>query len=265
MSHWTHERPFGNRSSDIPDYDRGDVIAMPLGRIEGHTRVLLIGNCLIGAVVPITVWPLATAYPFLAAPAALEVVSTSAADTLLGTGARQVTLELLDASYVRSEVTVTLDGLTPVAVPGLWLRINSALTVSAGTGQANAGTVDVRVAPAGAVLARMPIGANRLRQMVYTVPAAHTAINFSISATIEAPAAANATIIPHLTVGGLTRTGAPLVVIGQGPHVTLEPSLPSVAPERTDLTLRVIADTGTGQVVWAWLDLLVIRLDQVRS
>lgn len=69
---------------------------------------------------------------------------------------------------------MTLNGLTPVAIPTSLFRINSALIMSAGTGKTNAGNISVRDSGGGTVRGIIPTGYGITRQAVYTVPAGNT-------------------------------------------------------------------------------------------
>ncbi len=81
-----------------------------------------------------------------------EIVSDSASDAAAGTGARTVTVNSLDANYVQQSQSVTMNGLTPVALTGTHYRPRSIIvTAPAGTGLTNAGTITLRVAGAGAI------------------------------------------------------------------------------------------------------------------
>lgn len=69
---------------------------------------------------------------------------------------------------------MTLDGVTPVAIPTNLFRINSALIMSAGTGKVNAGAITIRDSGGGTTRSVMPIGYGITRKAIYTVPAGFT-------------------------------------------------------------------------------------------
>lgn len=111
--------------------------------------------------------PNANQYP--AAAVSLEVVSANAADAAAGTGCRKVKIVGLNASWVETTVEVTLNGTTPVAVTGTWLRVNAMYASEVGSGGKAAGNVDVRNVSGGAVFARLT-AVNRSAVGSYTVP-----------------------------------------------------------------------------------------------
>lgn len=129
-----------------------------------------------GSTTASTVWSGgSTSYVQLTTGTALEVVSSSASDAAAGTGARTVKIEGLDGSYVPFSETVTLNGTTAVAlVQTSVIAINKFFVVTAGSGLANAGTVDVRTVSGSTVKSRIqvqPESINIASEFVFTVPA----------------------------------------------------------------------------------------------
>ena len=137
-------------------------------------------------------------YPYLAAAADLEVLSSSASDDASppGIGAQQVLLVGLDSSYREIVAIVALDGVTPVAVTGVlfgfvgpnglvvlgpaptnqFLRINDFICIAGGSSALNTGNVgriDCRVAGGGTVLSRIQANDGQAFQWVRTVPAGY--------------------------------------------------------------------------------------------
>lgn len=151
------------------------LIAIALGQVPGYRRVVALGNnpdMDTGATED--VWFGGGLYPYLTAATALEIVSASASDAAAGTGARTVQINGLDANYVEVTQTVTLNGTTAVAIPTPLFRVNSALVMSAGSGQVNAGQIIVRDSGGGTTRAIMPAGVGITRKAIFTVPAGFT-------------------------------------------------------------------------------------------
>lgn len=115
-----------------------------------------------------------TTIPWLSALAAMEIVSDSAADTAAGTGARTVAIDGLDANYNRLTQTVSMNGVTAVAIPAQIIAINRVRVLTAGTGLGNAGTLTVRNAGAGTTRITVPVGRSISQSSGYTVPAGYT-------------------------------------------------------------------------------------------
>lgn len=131
--------------------------------------------------------PVKGLYPFQTADVALEVLSSSAADTSAGTGARSVRLTLLNSSFLEVTVDVTLNGTTPVAVSGgtIYRRVNKIQLLSWGSGATNAGNLTVRVSGGGAWQRYMVAGEATDRVGIYTVPANKYGILLGSSFSIE--------------------------------------------------------------------------------
>lgn len=108
-------------------------------------------------------------------PVAMEVVSDNANDTAAGTGARTVTITYLDALYTEQIVVLTLNGLTPVALPTTVMRINLFQVTTAGTfggvGGNNIGNLSIRATGGlGATYSYMQAGVGNARSSLYTCP-----------------------------------------------------------------------------------------------
>jgi hypothetical protein len=119
--------------------------------------------------IPETIWSAGGLYTFPAAAAATTIVSGSANDAAAGTGARTVLVEGLLAGYVFNSETVTLNGMTPVALASNYLRINKMTVMTAGTGQTNAGAIDCQIG--GTTANYISVGKSISQNGFYTVPA----------------------------------------------------------------------------------------------
>lgn len=170
------------RYSVMPPLDLSDrwwsefYDSVGLGLVPGATRVAALGNNPdVDTGVVEDVWSGGGIYPWMTGATMLEMVSTSANDSAAGTGARTVLHNPLDTSYIQAPVTLTLNGLTPVAFPAAVFRYNSGLITSAGSGKTNAGDIIIRDAGGGTTRAIIPAGYGITRQAVFTVPAGKTA------------------------------------------------------------------------------------------
>lgn len=100
-------------------------------------------------------------YPYQDSPFNLEVVSSDATDTELGTGGRRCLLQGLDEDWNLHTVYFALNGLTPVVVPNpttgkQWLRVISFMITAAGSNGINAGVITARI-PGGTPIEMMNI------------------------------------------------------------------------------------------------------------
>lgn len=158
--------------TNLPDY----LINIGFGLVPGLTRVTALGNNpdVDTGTIPEDVWSGGGLYPWMTASTALEIVSTNANDTAAGTGARTVLVQGLDINYIEVSQTITLNGVTPVALPQNLFRINNALIASAGSGETNTGIINIQDAGAGTIRAIIPAGYGITKQSIYTVPAGYT-------------------------------------------------------------------------------------------
>lgn len=174
--------------------------AATIGAVPGASRVAMLGNnpSIDTLTQPEDVWSGAELgtlngidHKFIPRPegvaVSMEVVSSSALDTAAGTGARTVTVDYLDAAYAAQSVVLTLNGVTPVALPVPVRRVNGLRVSSSGTfGGNNAGNLSVRLAGGlGATFAYTRAGNGLARSSLYTVPAGQTLDIYSMVLAIN--------------------------------------------------------------------------------
>lgn len=105
----------------------------------------------------------------------MSFVSTSANDTLAGTGAQKVHIHYLDSSYNDQTEIVNLNGVTPVnTVATNILRINAMHVSQAGTGGVSAGSISLTSVGGATTYGHIEVGYNTARQAIYTIPAGKT-------------------------------------------------------------------------------------------
>lgn len=198
------------------------------------------------ATVPEDVWTGGGLYPFQAAAVSLEVLSSSASDTSAGTGARTVRLTGLNASWVLQTVDVTLNGVSVVSVPTLtWLRLNSAVVLTTGSGGTNAGIITVRIASAGATQGLIQVGDGQTSRCIYTVPAGYTALLYDLTVSMRRSDTGRTSEFELLSRDGaaasapwLSRLILP-VSNNASSTVVWQPTVPLAFTEKTDIRLVV--------------------------
>lgn len=155
------------------------------GKINGVKKVNLKGRNSAITTSYETAWSGSSAYAQLTTAVALEVLSASANDAAAGTGARTISIDLIDGNYAASTVTVTLNGVTPVAIAGTFVAINGARVVTAGSGLGAAGTITIRTVSGSTTKAQITattgLGNNESSEFTYTTPASTISILKSIS------------------------------------------------------------------------------------
>lgn len=112
----------------------GLISGVTANRVQGYTTTSATSGKVIRA----------TTYTPQGTNAQRSINSTSASDTSAGTGARTVTINYLDTSFVSHSETVTLNGTTAVATVGTNIAfIESIAVASVGSGGGNVGTIQV--------------------------------------------------------------------------------------------------------------------------
>lgn len=167
MSSLTGTRRFAieDRVSVIPKND-GIVDKVALGAFElvhkfGANRAVSSGE---------DVWSRGGTWVAPTAARVHSIVSTSAADTVAGTGARTLSIQYLDENKKMASATLSLAGLTPVLTPAAF-RIFRMKLLTVGSGGTNAGTITATAAVDGTVTAEIAIGgANQTQMAIWTSP-----------------------------------------------------------------------------------------------
>lgn len=191
-------------------------------------------------------------YPWPSTAQALTLSSSDAADTAV---VIRIT-ELLDASFVpQPDVTLTLNGQTPVAV-GSYYRCGRAYVVSgtlAGTAYVGYGTVTTGK-PASVLVSVLPVYNDTL-QMITTTPAN---TSFLIRNLYFNSSARITTILVKVRnpTTGVVRTLGELVVNG-GNYINVQTTFSFVVPEKTDFLITANSTLGSAPLT-AWADIYSI-------
>lgn len=233
-----------------------------LGLIPGHRRIVGLGNnpSVDTTTTPEDITSAGGLYTFMDAAAPLELLSDNAADTAAGTGARTITVVGLDANYKEANQVVTLNGLTPVAVPAPLLRVNRLVIASAGSNKTNVGTITCRRVSDALGQRTMPAGFGVSRASMYTVPAGFTLSVNQYFASINrtgGTARSASMITMHQTTTGILFSPFEFTVESSAPMFF--ESLPgTIITEKMDFWLRCqsVSTNGTN-VTAAWLGVLV--------
>ena len=182
-----------------------------------------------------------------ASAVSMEVVSDSASDAAAGAGMRTALVIYLDSLYREKTTVVTLNGLTPVAMPESVLRINAfqAATSGSPTGNTpnNVGNVSIRATGGlGATYSYMEAGTGIARTSLYTTPLGLECDIISITAalgridTADRWATYNVCYVPF---GGALIKGTQLSVSTSQPYRHETTGLPLLAmAEKSDFWVR---------------------------
>ena len=192
------------------------------------------------------VWDAGGAYPFPSAAAATTVESSSVADTLLGTGARTVEIQGLDANYEFISETAELDGTTPVTLANEYLRVYRAKVLTAGTGENNAGNIDIK--HGATVLARISANYGQTLMAIYTTRAGHYGWINRWRAVADGNSAAKIAIQTR-NAGGAWQTKDVAILTTSSSTFDVEYQFFKKVPEKTDLRVRVLEGANNLDIV----------------
>jgi len=224
------------------------------GEVQGQAGSTVFGSntAIDTGTVPETVWSDSGLYPWQAAtPFSLEILSSSANDTSAGTGARTVTVVGLDANWAVQTQVVSMNGTSVVALTGTWLRVNSCVVTTTGSGGTNAGNITLRLASAGAKQALIATGAGAAAMAIYTVPAGQTAYLRSWRATGSSVATVGIFARDNTGTAGFQLRDQ-VITPGQSSY-----GIPLVFTQKTDIDVRATAVASNGSTVAATLDLII--------
>lgn len=120
------------------------------------------------------VWSHSNGWTYLTTASTLDIVSTSANDTLLGTGARTLFVSGINENKLPVTETIELDGLNPVTTQHQYFGINRIGITSSGSLHTNDGVITAAVTGTPAnIQAEIPLGAGVTQQAIFFIPAGH--------------------------------------------------------------------------------------------
>ncbi|MCA9329390.1 hypothetical protein KDA11_02000 [Candidatus Saccharibacteria bacterium] len=140
------------------------------GNVPGQTSWYVIGKNLSFGSTPEDAWPAGGTITVLTSAETMDIVSTSANDTLAGTGAKAVTVIGLDDNWMEITENVILNGTTPVTTTKAFLRINRMLVAQAGSLEYNDGAITATASTAATIQANIIATESLSSDGHYTVP-----------------------------------------------------------------------------------------------
>lgn len=234
------------------------------GQIGGHRVVLRSGlNQDIDTGADESLWDGGGLYVFPSSASVMKISSSSANDTAAGTGVRTVLVSGLDPSYVEQQEIVVMNGQTAVNTVNQYLRIFTIASLTAGSGETNAGdlyvgTGTVTAGVPATIYAKAPATFGINQGAHYTVPAGHTAYLVDIIGSAVQSNASQKTLlsIRARPLGGIFLRGGHLVVTGG--LVYLGSVIPRSFAEKTDVD-AVATTTDTNVTAAATLRYLLVQ------
>ena len=241
-------------------------LAVSKGHVDGHIHLHKFGrnpDCANG--VAEAIWngggEFYTGHNAVAAQT-LEVFSSSAADTLAGTGAQRIRLMGLDANYDPIVEEIDMAGVTPVLTTNQFIRMDRARVIQAGSGRKNAGGITARQSTTTAnIMMVLPIGYNSTMIAAWTIPNGYRAFFTGWTASLSGGANADARIrLWTRPFGEVFQVQEELSIKASGSSQTEREYLTPKGPysELTDIYIDAIAGAN-GVGIAASFDLLVVK------
>jgi hypothetical protein len=211
-------------------------------QIAGHTTLSIFGYQSSVTTTSIPIWENTTTYTYPTSASTMTVVSTSASDD---TNAK-ILISGLDANFNPISETIALNGTTGVTTVNSYLRINSLLMTSPGTGQnTNIGTITVK--QSSNTIAQINVGISKSQSTIYTVPAGYT-FYLDLAEVNTSNSYTSSTIVTYKVQAINNTTGVKLNVLQQ-PFVSIYTANRSSEPfsyaEKTDIQWQLVTNTGT--------------------
>ena len=209
---------------------------------------------------PEDIWPVGGIYKFLSSGSPMEIFSDNSVDNLAGSGGRNVLINGLDENYSEIAQTINLSGTTPVSIPTNLMRINSALLMSAGSGEVNMGNIIIRDVANTITGAYIPAGAGITRQAIYTVPSGYTLVINSQIFGINRSTTTKDTIeiVTHIrSNNGFYREPLILAVDSRNAPYRHDGEPGITITQKNDFTLRCTYTDGPVNVTAGFLGVLV--------
>ena len=159
----------------------------------------------IASATPSDIWSAGGELQYLSAAETMNITSTSADDTLAGTGARTVDITGLDGSHNEINETVELNGVANVLTSLSYLRVFSLETITAGSGLENAGDITAISSGASTTQCFMSVGTSISKNSQFTIPAGKRFV--IIGAEMNATKLTGGQA-PNIVISALFRRGA---------------------------------------------------------
>jgi hypothetical protein len=223
------------------------------GQVPGHRVVQVFGYNADVDQTEESVWPNGGVVPHPTSASVLKISSSSASDAAAGTGARTVYIGGVDGDFDEVGETVTLNGQTAVNTVNSYRYVNYLYVVTAGTGAANAGNINVGT---GTVTTGVPavlydmiaVGYNQRTTAHFCVPAGYTGFMTTgvITAGQESGSSAITAFLKQHGPDEILRVGA-VTTMNNG-SVQYDFAFPYVIPEKNCVGATAVGASNNNSV-----------------
>jgi hypothetical protein len=159
-------------------------LELSAGLRESIAPLTIQGSNISIAVGSATVWNVAGTWNPQLVARTLSCVSTNAADTAVGTGARTIVISGVNAARNLITETVIMDGLNPVITVNTWFGVNSITVATAGSVTTNVGNITLTSTIDAFIQGRIIAGEGQSYQAIYHVPTGYSAAISTMNTTV---------------------------------------------------------------------------------
>ena len=152
------------------------IYQVSLGKRDGYISWNKFGyNADIDAANQEVVWSHSNGWTYLTTASTLDIVSTSANDDLLGTGAQVVHISGINENKEIVSEDIELDGLLPVTTQHQYFGVNRIAVISSGSLHTNDGVITASVTGSPAnIQGEIPLGSGITQQAIFHIPKDYT-------------------------------------------------------------------------------------------
>lgn len=247
------------------------LASVALGRVDGATPYIIQGAAdnAGASTVERVITPTFTTDPYIASATALEIVSSDAADTAAGGGARTVLVEGVAGDGTAESQVATMNGTTAVALSGTWLGVNRLTVLTSGATKVANGNIHVRDSGGGTVRFEYA-GASLFTRGSYTgafmTPNQHKLLIFDANYTFGATTAGPKVCMTIRQADGTKNQTAPIQVEGavtQAMYLYTQFRVPVVIDAGQRMYLTYLRDGATVSEVRVNLNAVLIQTERV--
>ncbi len=213
------------------------------------------------------VWNVGGSLEYLTDAENIDLLSTSADDTELGTGAQNVILTGVDFEYKRLIENIALNGIVAVTTVNKFLRVETMRVDNVGSGGLNAGEINATSNLSATIQAQIEVGLGASSGTFVTIPDGFFGIITAIRASSEG---SDPAIIDFQTrqegKGFIVGYRISLIAGGSTELNFMRFGAPVLVPPHTDLKVRAIYDSGgANRVVAAGINGYLIDQREVNT
>jgi len=258
---------FNNTTKSIRILD--GIFSLATGTIPGAKMITKLGRNIAVGTTAEDMWAAGGIRNWFTAAETLDIVSDSALDTALGTGARSVIIEGLNPSFVEITETVATAGLGTAVTTNTFIRVNRVVVGTTGTyGNTGSGSNEGAITISGtgtgflqATITKNGFGRGQAQFSHYTVPVGMQAVMTQVIANTAATKIISYSLLIRPNADNIVPPVSPILSLYDASSlegfITVNLTAPIVLDEKTDIWIIGTASSGAGNESEAGYGLIV--------